>query len=310
MGKESKIQWCDHTFNIVWGCHKISEACKFCYAADFAKRVGYGKRLPTIWGEDAARRVFGDKHWREPQKWNLDAQSEGVRRRVFCSSMADVFEDHSTVADARVKLWPLIESTPWLDWMLLTKRPENMIRFAPESWAGRWPKNVWAGATAENQARLWERAAYLRRVPAVVRFLSCEPLLEALEFGVDVDSTSNRFGVFTCPRCKGWGAVRTSGGLSVDGHPFEQLCDHCSDGCAIDLVIVGGESGVHARPFALEWAKSIIDQCRAAGVAPFFKQAGEHAFNGGVRLTLRDRHGGDPAEWPEDLRVREMPGSP
>jgi protein gp37 len=129
MGETTGITWTDHTFNIVWGCHKVSDECKHCYAEAWSKRVGL-----KVWGQNGARRTFGEKHWHEPLKWNRDAERAGVRARVFCSSMADVFESHPTLTEERQKLWPLIGLTPWLDWQLLTKRPENMRRFAPEAW--------------------------------------------------------------------------------------------------------------------------------------------------------------------------------
>jgi protein gp37 len=268
VGESSKIQWTNHTFNVAFGCAKVSEGCKNCYADAFARRIGHGKRLPAIWGEDAERRVFGEKHWREPLKWNRAAEAAGVRARVFCSSMADVFENHPTVNEERTKLWPLIEATPWLDWMLLTKRPENMVRFTPTAWRAGWPKNVWAGATAETQGRLRERLGHLRRVPACTRFLSCEPLLEDLD-------------------------------LETEGMD------------AIDLVIIGGESGPNARPFDMAWARSAIRQLRGiGGVAVFIKQAGSRPQLHGVNIKLSDGHGGVMNEWIEDIQVREMPAVP
>jgi protein gp37 len=140
MGKDTKIEWAKHTFNIVWGCTKVSEACASCYAEALAKRFGH-----SVWGADKERRKLGEAYWKQPLKWNAAAGAAGVRERVFCSSMADVFEDHPTVAEERQKLWPLIESTPNLNWLLLTKRPENMLKFTP--WSARWPSNIWAMCT-------------------------------------------------------------------------------------------------------------------------------------------------------------------
>lgn len=164
-----------YTFNIVWGCVKKSEACRDCYALAFAHRMGL-----DLWGPDKPRKTFGMSYWQRPLLWNRQAQHTGHRRSVFCSSMADTFEDHPTVEQERAKLWPLIAQTPWLNWLLLTKRPENILHMAP--WQqGFWPDNVWVGTSMETQRRAEERIPALLEVPAVVRFLSCEPLLSPLD---------------------------------------------------------------------------------------------------------------------------------
>ena len=118
MGKNSSIEWTDHTFNPWWGCARVSPGCNNCYAEAWARRVG-----ENIWGAKQDRRVFGEKHWGEPLKWNAEAQEQELRRRVFCASMADVFELRSDLDPWRDRLWALIDQTPWLDWLLLTKRP-------------------------------------------------------------------------------------------------------------------------------------------------------------------------------------------
>jgi len=118
MGKDSKIEWTHHTFNPWWGCVKVSPGCEHCYAEAFAKRVG-----KKVWGAQSDRRFFGDPHWREPLKWHDEAVITGERRRVFCASMADVFEDRDELIPHRIRLFQLIANTPKLDWLLLTKRP-------------------------------------------------------------------------------------------------------------------------------------------------------------------------------------------
>jgi len=173
MAKETKLEWVHHTFNPWWGCVKLSPACKNCYAEAWAKRVG-----SRVWGDDAERRFFSDKHWREPLRWNRDAEAAGERRRVFCASMADVFELRSELDPWRAKLAGLIEATPQLDWLLLTKRHDLVQQLAP--W-NEWPANVWLGMTVENQAWARQRIPRLTEIPAVVRFLSCEPLLGPLD---------------------------------------------------------------------------------------------------------------------------------
>ena len=172
MAKNSKIEWTHHTFNPWWGCVKISPACKHCYAETWAKRVGQ-----DLWGANSARRFFGDQHWREPLKWNDQAEQDGERKRVFCASMADVFEARTELTSWREKLWKLIERTPNLDWLLLTKRPQHIGTYAPWS---EWPANVWLGTTAETQKWADERIAELVRHNAAVRFISSEPLLGPL----------------------------------------------------------------------------------------------------------------------------------
>ena len=153
MGENSKIEWTEHTFNIAWGCAKVSPACDHCYAEAWAKRAGL-----AVWGADAPRRTMSDKHWKEPLRWNAAAEKAGKVARVFCSSMADVFEDHPTLNEERARLFKLIQATPWLRWLLLTKRPENVRRMVPLSWLEEWPENVLPGFTAENQEWFDRRA--------------------------------------------------------------------------------------------------------------------------------------------------------
>src|SRR5690242_21545143 len=174
MAKNSKIEWTHHTFNPWWGCTKLSPACKHCYAETWAKRVGQ-----EVWGPRATRRYFSDEHWKSPLKWNVEAAKSGHRLRVFCASMADVFEDRRELIPWRERLWPLIEKTEHLDWLLLTKRPDMVGHSTP--WGSNWPNNVWLGTTAENQFWAKKRIPALAANPAKVRFLSCEPLLGALD---------------------------------------------------------------------------------------------------------------------------------
>jgi protein gp37 len=173
VGKKTKIPWCDHTFNIVWGCVEVSPECANCYARTMSRAWG-----PNLWGKEAPRKIFGTKYWEDPLKWNAEAAAEGRRHRVFCSDMADVFEDHPTVAQERAKLWPLIRQTPWLDWLLLTKRADRIATCLPADWGSGWP-NVWLGVTVGHSSTVW-RADHLRVIPAVVRFVSAEPLLTPL----------------------------------------------------------------------------------------------------------------------------------
>lgn len=175
MGQDSEISWTHHTFNPWWGCAKVSPACHFCYAERWSRRLG-----GDLWGSTSPRRFFGDAHWREPLKWNRRASLAGRRARVFCASMADVFEDRRDLDPVRDRLWDLIAATPSLDWLLLTKRPEHVPGLV--TWTS-WPVNVWLGTTAENQEWADVRVPALLKVPAAVRFLSCEPLLGPLTLG-------------------------------------------------------------------------------------------------------------------------------
>jgi protein gp37 len=240
MGENSKIEWTHHTFNPWWGCVKVSEGCAHCYAETLSTHYGH-----NVWGpaKTTPRRLFGEKHWQEPLKWDRQAQREGTRKRVFCASMADVFEDHPQVVDARTRLFNLISDTPHLAWLLLTKRPENIKPMLIEAGRGfqSLPPWVWIGTSVENQEQADKRIPHLLNVPAHVRFLSCEPLLGP----VDLSHLANRGG--------------EQHGL-IDG--------------GIHWVIVGGESGAGARPMHPDWARSLRDQCETAGVAFHFKQWG------------------------------------
>ena len=174
MAKDSDIEWTHHTFNPWWGCVKLSPACAHCYAETWARRFGV-----ELWGGDAPRRFFSEHHWRAPLNWNAEARRQVVRARVFCASMADVFEPRPDLDPWRDKLWALIEKTPYLDWLLLTKRPGHIKHVYP--WVNSPRENVWLGTTAENQRWATRRIERLIAVDARVRFLSCEPLLSAVD---------------------------------------------------------------------------------------------------------------------------------
>lgn len=176
MGEKTNIAWTDHTFNPWWGCVKVSPACDHCYAESWAKRTG----LSNLWGVDSARRFFSAKHWTEPIKWNRNAHKMEHRPRVFCASMADVFDNHPAVASARADLWDLIEDTPNLDWLLLTKRVGNVQKMVPRHWSVL-PRNVWLGISVVNQVEADRDIPKLLEVAAHVRFLSCEPLLGPID---------------------------------------------------------------------------------------------------------------------------------
>lgn len=238
MGKDSKIEWTDHTFNPWIGCSKVSLGCQHCYAETLMdKRMGR-----VQWGPNGTRERSSETYWRQPLKWNREAQDAGVMRSVFCASLADVFEDRAELRQWRSDLFAMVEHTRYLRWLFLTKRPENVIEMVVWDAPGcKLPENVWIGTSVENQATADERIPHLLRIPAPVRFLSMEPLL---------------------------------GPVDLSGVSYSGLCRSGDWGPGIDWVIVGGESGHNARPMHPDWARSIRDQCQAASVPFFFKQMG------------------------------------
>jgi protein gp37 len=272
MGTQTTIGWTDRTFNPWIGCTKVSPGCKFCYA-----EVSPAARFMNIpWGPGKPRHLTADGNWMLPERWNKDARRKGIRLRVFCASLADVF-DAEVNPTWRMDLWNLIARTPNLDWQLLTKRPENIPAMLPKDWETGWP-NVWLGTSVENQETADLRIPLLLKVPARIRFLSCEPLLGP----VDLPFTPTPFG-----------------------------------NMEIHWVIIGGESGPHARHCQLDWVRSILEQSVHAGVPVFVKQLGSNQGDAAVPVRtltfagseyiLRDPKGEDPAEWPEWLRVQQFP---
>lgn len=307
MGVLTKIQWCHHTWNPWRGCAKVSPGCANCYAERDSKR---NPRVLGTWGPNGRRSLGAESYWSLPYRWNSAAAAARERRRVFTLSLGDWLEDRPDLVGPRARLLTTIQATPMLDWLLLTKRPQNWRRALEEaldteelagerlgparSMVEHWltyrpPGNVWSGVSVEDQARAEERYEPAIAIPAFIRFFSCEPLLSPIWF----------------PSLRG-----------------------------IDWVIVGGESGAEdkVRPLDLDWIDGIIQQCRAYGIAPFVKQLGAWIEATDVdsicpadvfpwevrrsqgrlgpfkaRLHLKDPKGGDPDEWPEDLRVREFP---
>ncbi len=232
LSKDSKIEWTHHTFNPWWGCTKVSAGCKHCYAETWAKRLG-----KDFWGARAQRRELSSSYWKQPHGWDAAAAARGTRARVFCASMADVFEDRRDLDERRARLWEVIERTPNLDWLLLTKRPENVRKLVP--WKSEWPANIWLGATAENQRWLDKRMPHLLAARAQTLFLSCEPLLGPIDLSV-------------------WSA----------------LAKRRKQRRFVDWIIGGGESGHGARPMNPEWVQHLRDQCVDFDIRFHFKQWG------------------------------------
>lgn len=232
--------------------------------------------------------MLSEANWVRPLKWNRDAEQAGIPARVFCASMADVFEDHPQVAEPRKRLWGVIESTPWLQWQLLTKRIENVWEMAP--WGTSWPSNVWLGTSVENQRYANERIPILLDLPAAVRFLSCEPLLGH----VDVGLTEEAGDYCTC-----------AGGAPESSYMHERHCglEPGPSWNRLHWVIAGGESGPGARRSEPGWFLSLRSQCAIVGVPFFMKQAGTVLAR---EWGCSDRKGHNPAEWPEPF-PREFP---
>lgn len=257
MTEATAIEWCDSTFNPWLGCTKISPACDHCYAEGWAKRSGQ-----VQWGNQPRKRT-SPQNWNEPRRWQRQADEflvlHGRRRRVFCASLADVF-DNQVPGAWRDDLWTLISETPDLDWLLLTKRPQNIGRMLPAFW-GEVKGHVWLGTTVEDNDVAKRNVPLLLQHDAAVRFLSCEPLLGPIDL--------------------------RPFGLDVHHHPDNRDSDHLraliraarvsiQDGLAVDWVIAGGESGPGARPMHPDWARQLQRQCAAAGVPFLFKQWGAY----------------------------------
>lgn len=286
MGEQTKISWCDSTFNPWIGCTKLSDGCKHCYALDLMET----RYQRVKWGPQGTRQRTGASNWRKPLQWNKQEWEECIecgwrgsrhethdfcpncdgeelrptRQRVFCASLADVFEDNPQLTEWRVDLFRMIVHTPNLDWLLLTKRPENANQMLLDMGWANWMDNIWIGTSVENQEQAEKRIPHLLNVEAPVKFLSCEPLLGPLNLE---DLAYEAAG----PAWAGYNKL-------------------------VDWIIVGGESGQKARSLQLEWARSLRDQCQAAGTAFFMKQLG------GISDK---RH--DLTDFPEDLRIREFP---
>lgn len=255
MSENSKIEWTDHTFNPWEGCQKVGPGCDHCYAENRNARFAGGQAIN--WGPGAPRRRTSPATWAMPRRWNAQADAfmaqHGRRQRVFCASLADVF-DNAVDPQWRADLFTLIHQTPNLDWLLLTKRIGNVIPMMAElvhdkdqdlPWLDMMPlPNVWIGATVVNQAEADRDIPKLLAVPARKRFLSMEPLLGPVSFE----------GMFANPH-----------NIADGTNALEEL----------DWVIVGGESGPGARPMHPDWARSLRDQCNTAGVPFLFKQWGE-----------------------------------
>ncbi len=345
----TKIQWTDATWSPVTGCTKVSAGCKHCYAEAQFPRTASGQTITTgyrragCFGDRPVTRPrrFTDVrchpdrldkplHWRKP-------------RRVFVNSMSDLF--HEDVPDEFIDLvfgvmaltqhvgrcrardcdhegtCENVDPPTQHTYQILTKRPERMRVYmqsltrdrltdgARASWAftdGAFDDlplplpNVWLGVSVENQDHE-DRIRILLDTPAAVRFVSAEPLLGPVDFSYG--QLSGCDACCTGDRCPGPPECMRRDRRSC------HVCNGTASGINLDWVIVGGESGPKARPCDVLWIRSIVEQCKAAGVACFVKQLGANPveMGGEFGVELLDRKGGNPSQWPEDLRVRQWP---
>jgi protein gp37 len=287
MAENSKIQWTHNTYNYWRGCAKVSPGCKYCYAEAQAKR---NPKVLGIWGENGVRAFASESYKKKPFEWDKKAKEAGERHRIFCASLADVFEKRDDLVEPRKELFEIIRNTPNLDWLLLSKRPENIEDMLPDDWGNGWD-NVWLGTSVENQAMADLRIPILLKIPARIRFLSCEPLIGPVNIEKWIGE-SECLAREDVTHCVHW----------WDG---TEPCCACGNH-SIDWVIAGGESGPNARECAEEWIESLTKQCKEGGVALFNKQMGENATRNGQSVIYIHKKGGDPEEWPE-LDIRQFP---
>lgn len=319
MSDHSAIQWTDATWNPTTGCTKISPGCAHCYI----------ERTPAfrIAGNKFVRgktdiEIFHDRldqplHWRKP-------------RRVFVNSLSDLF--HDDISDSFIQaVFTTMAQTPRHTYQVLTKRPKRMQRLLTawnqsgltlrEGWGAVLP-NVWLGVSVENQHFADERIPLLLQTPAAVRFISAEPVLDAVNLSrfltpchsdnPETGSEHSRIDGEATPIAADTQGPANMEAAAKHAGAIRQEADRQGVRNALDWVIVGGESGPGARAFDLAWARSILAQCRAAGVACFVKQLGAQPL-GDIPaplprlLKLMDRKGGDIREWPSDLRIRNFP---
>jgi len=348
MGRNTAIEWTDHSWPVVNGCRRVSAGCENCYAERLiATRLSrqpkyaglaqfkYKEEIHTSRRGDSAtlrkvERPIGPRWTGESRLWAPDlALPMRVRRpaKFFVADMGDLF--YEKVSDEEIAaVFGVMAVCPQHTFQVLTKRPERMRKWfewlsdrytensavtpaqdchlfaanyvqTPDENDAPWPlPNVWLGVSIEDQDTADERIPLLLDTPAAVRFASYEPALGPVDF--------------LHVQWPGRHKVDVLRGGYWSGKPWG-FVNH-SDMETIDWVIVGGESGPKARPFHLEWARSLIEQCEKAGVAVFMKQLGARPIESDpegrlpdINLKLRDAKGGDWDEWPADLKCRDFP---
>ena len=334
MSEKTKIAWTDSTVNFFSGCTKVSPGCANCYAEALSNRklghIGkWGKGAPRQLHESAFKLAF-NKLNKKP--WLCDicgasnpyefgecdhGRTTSHRRRIFSLSLGDWLDDEVPI-EWLARMLDTIRQCDQVTWILCTKRPENffnrlghILASANEDafysnneqrgklgiWLDDWlikskrPSNIILLISVENQEQADKRIPELLKIPAACRGLSLEPLLGPVDI------------------LKSWKPASLP--QNARAGKVIKLSDQ------IHWLIIGGESGPHARPCNVEWIRSLVEQGRTAGVATFVKQLGAHPYNGGkddvyaicagTAIFYKDKKGGDPAEWPEDLRIQEFP---
>jgi protein gp37 len=265
MSEKTGISWTDSAFNPWIGCSKISAGCTNCYAERDNKHYNW---VEGGWGPAGHRKLTSFANWKKPIAWDIASKIAGVRHKVFCASLGDVFEDRPELVLWRSDLFDLIEATTNLDWLLLTKRPENVISMFDRHFGNYGedgviiPDNVWMGVTAENQEMANKRIPLLLNIPTSIRFVSIEPMLEAVDLK-HVEGDHVYFDVLE--------DVLERSRFDFDGDGFG-LAAPMHNG--INWIICGGESGPNSRPMDISWARKLHYQCENAHIPFFFKQVG------------------------------------
>lgn len=347
MSETTKIQWADATFNPWIGCTKVSPGCANCYAENTTRARVLRSHGHETWGRGKPRSMTSKAYWRKPYQW-------AAGTKVF-PSLCDWLDDEVPIGWF-IEFLGLIYETQHLTWILLTKRPENFFgRELPEYIQGRleaaqysmcdsplkqwlclWgnghpPTNVWILASVEDQKRADERIPELLRIPAVIRGLSVEPMLERIDFKFPMNGDSNNLNAGSeHPRMRREASQAAptpldpanAEAVAKNVRAIRQIVERPSIG--INWIIFGGESGKGARPCNIEWIRGGMDQCQKAGVKVFVKQLGGNAIGHGFCRDcaddgpicpntglpcdgLKDPKGGDMSEWPDNLKVRGFP---
>ena len=312
MSENTKIEWADHSWSPWRGCTKVSPGCANCYAEALSKR---NPKVLGEWGPGRPRVLA--KNWSEPERWNkrhVESGGDQPSPKVF-PSLCDWLDEEVSPAWL-ANFMALVHLTPNLNWLLLTKRPENWreriyaaaMAATPfhQEWLVNWlkgtpPSNVWFGVSVEDQTRANQRIPQLLQIPAKVRWLSIEPLLGP----VDIECVNDG---------SWWDAEGANKYDALRGIAYwlqHGTYDHgLGGGPKVDWLVVGGESGNGSRPCSYEWIRDIAQQAFCSQTPIFVKQVGHHYVQDGVRLSLKHPKGGDMDEWPENIRVRQFPTQP
>ena len=240
MAERTGIAWTDHTFNPWIGCQAVSPGCLNCYAETIVIWRGW-----TQWGPGGKRVRTSEGYWKQPPRWERRAETSGQREKVFCASLADVF-DNQAPEGAREELWELVHQTTHLDWQLLTKRPQNMAEMLPADWGEGYP-NVWLGISAENQEEYDRRWPLLAQTPAALRFISYEPALGELTLK----------GHEARPDWLIWGGESGRGCRPMDPMWARRITVECRES---GVAVFGKQWGDHRHsPLVLEQGMSVKD---------------------------------------------------